>query len=137
MRIRFALLAMLILCGCKSIEGMYGPGCVAYAGDTIELHDGRFTWNRFTDEVRVDSEHGDKIDPFPGFPKTRRIRPEHCTGDQVELHADGEAAAKTYTLLSRKGQIYLLTLPQAERYASEGVIEQCALVRDDAAKTET
>lgn len=122
-----------MLCGCKSIEGNYNPACAAFAGDTIELRDGRFTWSRFTDEVRVD-DAGNRVDPFPDFPKTGGY---DVDGDRITLRANSDDAPTTFTLLSSKEQLYLLTPEQVTRYADEGVVERCALVRSDAAKSET
>ena len=122
------VLTALVLCGCKDIEGHYVPDCAAFAGDTIVLESGRFTWDRFTDEVRVD-EDGNHIDPFPGFPKSGDYVMQ---GDRLEMRVDGEDAAEIYHLQSHDGRFYLLTEAQANRYAEEGVVERCALVREAA-----
>ena len=46
------LFAIILLAGalsaCKSLDGVYLPGCPAYAGDRIELDGHSFTWDKFT-----------------------------------------------------------------------------------------
>ena len=55
----------LSFCGCVSSEGRYSPDCIAFAGDTIELADGRFEWDKFTDQVRMDDNGKVTIDNRP------------------------------------------------------------------------
>ena len=68
---RQATLSLLaIAAGCANhadITGTYLPSCVAFAGSRIELSEDRFSWHKFTDEVRVD-DSGNMVDPFPNFP---------------------------------------------------------------------
>lgn len=130
MRTQIVFLLVLVLRGCKSIEGNYNPDCAAFAGDSIELHAGRFTWTRFTDEVRVDNA-GNKIDPFPDFPKSGTYV---VNGDQVELRVDGDETPAIYMLQAHEGRTYLLTATQQKHFTAEGVIERCSLVLDDTAK---
>lgn len=57
-------------CGCAAVDGVYEPGCMSHAGDRIVLERGRYSWKKYTDEIRLD-ESGRRIDPFPGFPVSR------------------------------------------------------------------
>ena len=110
MKTTIALLLTTMACvaGCATdseVAGTYAPSCVAFAGSTIELADNRFTWDKFTDEVRVDDD-GNRIDPFPGFPVEGVYTVED---DVVRLVTDvGELAAELH-LVQRPGQVYLLT----------------------------
>lgn len=130
LRIQTILATALLLGGCQSIEGRYEPACAAFEGDTIELSDGRFTWNRFTDEVRIDAA-GNKIDPFPDFPKHGRYERD---GAQIALHVDDDTTRATYASHSQAGETYLLTSSQLDKYLYDGVVEDCALKRVGTAK---
>ncbi len=118
--------AVLLLCGCQSTDGRYVPSCVAYEGDTIELRGGKFVWNRFTDEVRLD-ESGNKIDAFPDFPKTGTYVK---SASRIELSVEGDETQQTYYLLSLDNQTYLLSAAEQGRYAFDGVVERCALRKE-------
>ena len=111
--------------GCQSLSGRYVPSCPAYEGDTIEFSGDRFTWDKFTDQVRID-EHGETIDPFPGFPKTGGFT---LSGTQLDLKPDDGGSTHTYYLLSLDGESYLLNAAEQGRYAVDGVIDRCALRR--------
>lgn len=122
------LSASLGVCaGCASgpdVTGTYAPSCVAFEGNTIELADNRFTWDKFTDEVTVD-DTGNTVDPFPGFP----VRGTYTVDDDVlSLTTDvGELAAEL-RLVRRPGQVYLLTAAEFDAWQREGRVPACALL---------
>ena len=107
-----------------NIAGKYVPSCIAFEGDTIELADNRFTWDKFTDEVSVDKS-GNKVDPFPGFP----VRGTYTVEDDVVSLVTnvGELAAKLY-LVHRPGQVYLLTKTEFDAWQSNDTVPDCALL---------
>lgn len=113
--------------GCATgpdVTGTYSPSCVAFEGNTIELSDSRFTWDKFTDEVTVD-DAGNEVDPFPGFPVRGTYTVE---GDVVSLTTDvGELAAELH-LVRRPGQVYLLTTREFEAWQRDGAVPNCALL---------
>jgi hypothetical protein len=113
--------------GCASgpdVTGTYSPSCVAFEGNTIELTESRFTWDKFTDEVTVD-DAGNTLDPFPGFP----VRGTYTVADNVlSLTTDvGELAAELH-LVQRPGQVYLLTDLEFEAWQRDGEVPECALL---------
>src|SRR5210317_1448403 len=53
------LCSLAVAAGCAAdtnIAGTYEPSCIAFEGNTIELSDNRFTWDKFTDEVRIEED---------------------------------------------------------------------------------
>lgn len=125
-----ALIILACLCvfagcaGAPDVTGTYGPSCVAFEGNTIELAASRFTWDKFTDEVTVD-DAGNTVDPFPGFP----VRGTYTVDDDVlSLTTDvGELAAELH-LVQRPGQLYLLTDTEFVAWQRDGEIPECALL---------
>jgi hypothetical protein len=116
-------LVAILLVGCKSYEGIYSPACVAFAGSTIELSDGRFVWEKFTDSVVVD-DAGKAVDQFPGYPMHGSYRIDERT---VHMEADsGESIADMY-LHRHDGRYFLLTAEQLEALESGGNLAECAL----------
>lgn len=124
------LLAMLLivssLAGCRAIEGDFAPGCMAYAGDRISLHDGRFSWDRFTDARRVDDD-GQTVDPFPDFPKTGAYT---LSDNRVDLESGGELLASWY-LHEDGSRMLLLSADQEAAWAASGQYPECPLVRGE------
>ena len=121
------LFSFTIAAGCAAdanIAGTYQPSCIAFEGNTIELSENRFTWDKFTDEVSVD-DAGNQIDPFPGFP----VRGTYVVeGDVVRLTTDvGELAGEMH-LVRRPDQVYLLTAEEHEAWQKDGAVPQCALL---------
>jgi len=119
--------SLACVAGCATndhVTGTYAPSCVAFEGNTIELADSRFTWDKFTDEVRVD-DAGNTIDPFPGFP----VRGTYTVVDDVvRLVTDvGDLAAELH-LVRRPGQVYLLTDSEFDAWQSNGTVPNCALL---------
>jgi hypothetical protein len=102
-----AFAASGLACGCIYSEGTYTPGCIAFEGSNIHLRDGRFTWEKFTDQVIVDMD-GNVVNQFPGYPKhgiyridRKVVSLETTAGEPLEvmyLHRDGNR----YVLLSGK-----------------------------------
>lgn len=120
----FITCAALVLASCaSSIEGVFEPACIAYAGDSITMLDGRFEWRRFTDQVNVD-EDGNKIDPFPGFPVTGTYEVDN---EQVSLFPDSGASASERFLLNHRDDLYLLTYEQNEAVLNNEKFPVCAL----------
>lgn len=121
------LCSLAVAAGCAAdtnIAGTYEPSCIAFEGNTIELSDNRFTWDKFTDEVTVDND-GNKIDPFPGFP----VRGTYVVEDDVvRLVTDvGELAGEMH-LVRRPDQVYLLTGAEFESWQRDGEVPTCALL---------
>jgi len=112
--------------GCASsanTAGTYTPACIAYEGNKIELSDGRFVWDKFTDEVSVD-DAGNVIDPFPGFPVQGSYSIDE---DVVRLSTDvGELMAEMH-LVRNSGRVHLLTADQFEAWRKDRELDECAL----------
>jgi len=119
------MIAALGLAACASgPEGVFEPACIAHAGERITVGDGRFEWDRFTDAVSVDDD-GNRIDPFPGFPKTGRYRADD---EKLTWIADDGTALDDRYLLEFRGRTYLLTYDQNEAVLDGGDMPACALV---------
>lgn len=107
--------------------GVFEPACIAYSGERIELDSGRFEWSRFTDAVAVDDD-GNRIDPFPGFPKSGRYETE---GNQVRwLADDGTTIAERY-LVEHGNRTWLLSYEQNEAFLAGEAMPACALALAD------
>ena len=114
-----------MLSGCATIDGVYEPACIAYEGDRIELRNGRFEWDRFTDEHRVDAD-GNLIDAFPDYPKSGQYKIDD--GRLTFLTDSGNGVADWF-LVEHLGQYYLLTSSQHEAFVNQSDIPECALLR--------
>lgn len=123
------VLTGFLLAGCASHEGEYSPGCIAYAGSTISLDDSRFVWERFTDQVRVD-EHGQVVDPFPGYPKRGTYT---IDGQTVYLASNGGQALDRLYLHERDGTYLLLTADENASWQQTGNYPDCVLTRNSTA----
>jgi hypothetical protein len=120
--------AMLSLAACATgPEGVFEPACIAHAGDRVELSDGRFEWNRFTDEVSVDAT-GNRIDPFPGYPKSGRFEVD---AERLSWVADDGAPLDDRYLVKHRGRTWLLTYEQSEAVLGGEDMPACALVMAD------
>ena len=113
------------LSGCKGVDGVYLPGCPAYAGDRIELEGGRFTWDKFTDQVKLDAD-GNPVDPFPGYPRTGNYTIE---GDNLTLIMADDGARQAFHLYVDNGRVMLLTDAQQANLQTNGSHDECALTR--------
>lgn len=116
------VLAMLFS-ACANHEGMYEPACIAYQGDEIELQDGRFIWQRYTDERTVD-EAGNVVEPFPGFPKSGSYR---VSAGRLELVTDDNVRLDNWFIVEHAGKRYLLDAQQHNAFFEGGDLPKCAL----------
>jgi hypothetical protein len=119
----FLIVATLVLAGCKSIEGTWQPGCVAFAGDRITLADGRYSWDRFTDAREIDDQ-GNVVDPYPDFPKTGRYRVD---GETVQLLGPDDDVLATFHLHEDGGNYRLLTPEEHAAVLNGGQMPDCPL----------
>lgn len=117
------LVPALLMSACANHEGLYEPACIAYQGDRIELQDGRFTWQRYTDERTVD-EAGNVVEPFPGFPKTGAYR---VSSDKLELVTDDNVRLDNWFVVEHAGQRYLLNAEQHNAFREGGELPKCVL----------
>lgn len=125
MRRHLALIALLAapLSGCVSHEGIYSPGCIAYAGSRITLGDGRFVWEKFTDEVVVNDD-GETVNQFPDYPLRGSYRMD---GKSVQMvSAEGEAMQIMY-LHRHDANRYLLTAEEHAAWEKTGTYAKCTL----------
>ena len=113
----------LLITACANHEGLYEPGCIAYAGDRIELKGGRFEWHRFTDERIVDKD-GTVVNSFPDFPKSGTYR---IASGRLELVTDKDLRLQDWFVVERDKQHYLLTSGQHETFLQSGKLPDCAL----------
>jgi hypothetical protein len=121
----FCLLAIAAACANNAeITGTYLPSCVSFAGNSIELGEGRFTWDKFTDEVRVD-DSGNVVEPFPAFPKRGSYA---FDGDMLRLTTDAGELAGEMHVVRRPGQVYLLTAAEFDAWERDGTVPACALL---------
>ncbi len=119
--------AAVALVGCKSLDGDYYPGCTAFAGDHLRLESDRFTWDRFTDQVRVDSE-GRTVDPFPDYPRSGEVA---RAGDALQLTFADDGSVRTLHVIVDDSRIRLLTDAEKATFDADGTIDACALARED------
>lgn len=128
MLIRCTALLLLVCClaGCKAVDGRYEPGCMAYAGSTILLSDGTFSWDKFTDAVNLD-ENGNVIDAFPNYPKRGTYRIDE---PKVVLTFESDGSVTTLHMnRNDDGRVALLTDEQQAAWATSGRLDECALTR--------
>ncbi len=109
--------------GCATHDGAYSPGCIAYAGSTISLSEGQFTWEKFTDEVTVDDD-GAVVNPFPGYPLHGSYRIDRQT---VYMESDAGESMDNLYLREHGGRYYLLTSKQRDVAEETGNFDECAL----------
>lgn len=128
MRYRFVIIwaTAAMLAGCKSVDGIYYPGCPAHAGDKVLLDGGRATWDRFTDEVRIGAD-GKPIDPFPDYPREGTYRIE---GETLELALAGETGTRRLHILADGDRVVLLDEKQHAKWQETGRYDVCALTRE-------
>jgi len=119
-------LLICLLAGCASIEGTYYPGCIAYEGSKIYLHDGEFVWEKFTDQVVVDDD-GKVINQFPGYPKRGTYR---IAGQVLQMTYDRGGSVETMHMHQHDGQNLLLTSTQVASWENNGRYDDCALTRE-------
>lgn len=115
--------SLLLLNGCASTDGRYEPNCVAFEGDTIELADGKFVMDKFTDQVEVDAA-GNKQDPFPGYPMSGS---HHFEGHVLHLQSDSGTELPNLYRVKSEGRYRLLTAEQYDAWKKNETIDDCAL----------
>jgi hypothetical protein len=113
----------ILLSGCVSHDGTYLPGCTAFAGNKITLDQGRFVWEKFTDEVVVNDD-GEVIDQFPGYPLEGSYR---IDGQVVHMEALSGKSLDSMYLQTSGSQHYLLTAEEFSSWEQSGKREDCAL----------
>lgn len=113
----------LFVAACAGHEGSYEPACIAFAGDRIELRDGRFSWQRFTDQRTLD-DAGNVVNPFPGFPKTGSYR---ISSGRLELVTDDDVRLDDWFIVESAGSRYLLNAKQHRAFVDGGKLPDCAL----------
>lgn len=130
MRYRIYMLCglALLLAGCTAIDGTYYPGCPGYAGDKVELADGRVTWDRFTDVVRVGPD-GRPVDPFPDYPRYGRYE---VHGKALSIELEGEEETRRMYIHVDGERLVLLTADQYADWERTGRYDDCALTREGA-----
>ena len=116
-------IALVLIGGCANSSGKYAPGCVAFAGSTIELADGRFVMDRFTDQVEVD-DSGKTRDPFPDYPISGTYR---FDGNVLHLQSDSATELPVLYRVKNEGRYRLLTAEQFEAWQTSQTIDDCAL----------
>lgn len=117
------ILLTLLIAACANHEGLYEPACIAYEGDRIQLKDGRFEWQRFTDERTVD-EAGRVVNRFPGFPRLGTYR---AKGARLTLVTDEDVRLDDWFVVVRGEQHYLLTTRQHNAFLESGELPDCVL----------
>jgi len=118
-------LLFCVLTGCKSPEGTYYPGCIAYEGNKISLGDGQYVWEKFTDQVAVDDD-GNVVNRFPGYPKQGTYR---IDGHTLIMSSDNGEPDVTLHIHQRDGSYLLLTASQTAMFEQTGRYDDCVLTR--------
>jgi hypothetical protein len=116
-------IAFFLLAGCANNAGNYAPDCVAFEGETVELADGNFVLDKFTDQVEVD-DAGNKKDPFPGYPMSGTYRLE---GHVLHMQSDSGTTLPIRYLVKSEGRKRLPTAEQYDAWKTDGTIDDCAL----------
>lgn len=114
----------LAACQTQSMDGHFAPSCSAYAGETLTINDGTFEWDKFTDEVVVDSA-GNKADQFPQHPVTGTFS---IDGQQLVFQSDAGIKPDVSHLVQSEENLYLLTDDELGQWSNDGSIPRCALV---------
>ena len=125
-RIFTTTLFAILLSSCMSYDGRYSPDCVAFEGNIIVLSEGRFLWEKFTDQVFVNDD-GEIVDAFSGYPMEGAFR---IDGQSVHLRTDTGKSVQTMVFHERNKHQYLLTAEQFAELESSGTFPECALVLD-------
>lgn len=118
-----ATVAAMLLAGCASYEGRYAPGCLAHAGSYVTLDSGTYVWERFTDQVNVDSD-GNVIEPFPDYPKRGNYR---LDGQILVMESDSGQPMENMYLHRDGDRRLLLTAEQYSAWRKTGSYADCVL----------
>ncbi len=108
-------------------NGKYAPGCMAMAGDTIELDDGRFVWDKFTDAVKLGAD-GKKEDAYPAHPMHGNYE---VSGNKLVLKPDAGGVTSVFYLVNEGGDHYVLNVVQHSQWLTAGTIPACALIHSE------
>ena len=126
---KIAVIALLmvttLLTACKSLDGTYSPACMAYAGDSIELAGGHYTWDKFTDQVMLGAD-GKVKDQFPGYPARGSYSVD---GETLILTSDAGDRFAEFHLRHDGERLYLMTGEQQAAWQASGSYPNCVLVR--------
>jgi hypothetical protein len=125
LRLKTVIPALAVIAACKAVDGDYMPGCPSFEGDRVELDAGAVTWDRFTDEVRLDAA-GNPQDPFPDYPRHGHYS---LSGDILTIRLDGEDRPREFAVHDRDGTVVLLDAAQQEELDATGNVDGCALTR--------
>lgn len=117
-------LTAVVSIGCAPYEGSYAPDCIAYEGNRIDLNDGRFVWEKFSDQVFVNDD-GEVVNQFPGYPMTGTYR---IDGKSIHMESDTGAPVQSMYLHQRDKRHYLLTAEQSAELEKSGNYAECALI---------
>lgn len=112
-----------LLSGCKAIDGIYYPGCVAYEGDKVILRDGAVEWDRFTDQVILDVD-GNVKDQFPDYPKTGSYQVD---GALLHLTLAGNDTVQTLHIRKEGERTMLLNDADLATWERTGRYGDCVL----------
>ncbi|MDH3531965.1 MAG: hypothetical protein OEO82_03490 [Gammaproteobacteria bacterium] len=128
MAIRLTTITALaaLLTGCLAIEGTYYPACVAYEGSKVQLRDGNFVWDKFTDQVHVD-DNGNVVDQFPDYPKRGAYA---IDGREVRMYFEADQAEETLYVRQHDHRLLLLTAAELAEWEKTGRYSDCALLRE-------
>lgn len=127
LRLVLTLALAITLTACASHYGVYAPDCIAYAGDRIELDDGRFAWDKFTDQVEIDDE-GRRVDRYRDYP----VRGRYLLDDgKLIFIAETDVSLPELYLVRRGRQHYLLSTAQYATWQETGDFANCALILGD------
>jgi len=118
--------AVAVIAACKLVDGSYLPGCTAFEGDRVELDAGAVTWDRFTDEVRLDAA-GNPEDPFPDYPRHGNYT---LSAGVLTIRLDGEDRPREFAVHERDGTVVLLDPAQQAELDATGKLDDCALTRN-------
>ena len=114
----------LAACPADSIDGRFLPSCPAFAGDSVTLENGTFVWDKFTDEVVIDSA-GNKVDNFPDHPVKGTYSVD---GQRVIFQTDASLRPDFSHWVESGGELYLLTNDEMRQWNDSGAIPRCALI---------
>jgi hypothetical protein len=125
-RIAAAVLLSCLLAGCASYDGIYSPDCLAHAGNRITLDNGRFVWDKFTDQVLV-NDAGEVVDQYPEYPLRGRYSLE---GETVHFESYTGEPLPIMHLQREDNKTYLLTAQQLESWEPPATRPRCPLALD-------
>jgi hypothetical protein len=114
------------MAGCASYDGTYSPDCLAHAGNRITLDNGRFVWDKFTDQVLV-NDAGEVVDQYPEYPLRGRYS---LHGETVHFESYTGEPLPPMHLKREDNKTYLLTPKQLESWETPGTRPRCPLTRD-------